>query len=135
MKKHKKSNRYNRIRSILESARTTAARSVHSTQGIVNWLVGREIVKEEQQGKIRAEYGASVLPDISYRLQSEFGAGYSIGNLEFFHRSYIAYPGLISDAVRRKSETGKNGVRLFKRDQLSLPTGANPIQKHPEKPR
>jgi hypothetical protein len=39
---------YERIRQILESARTTVARSVNTTQVVANWLIGREIVEEEQ---------------------------------------------------------------------------------------
>ena len=75
---------YRRIREILESARTTAARSVNTTQVVANWLVGREIVEEEQKGAWRAEYGKSVLGDLSRRLLGEFGNGYSVDNLELF---------------------------------------------------
>jgi len=103
MRKPVKANLYTRIRAILESARTAVARSVNTTQVIANWLVGREIIEEEQQGKSRAEYGASVLLEISHKLQKEFGTGYSIDNLELFRRFYAAYPSLISDALRRKS--------------------------------
>ena len=42
---------YSRIREILESARTNVARSVNTTQVVSNWLVGREIVEEEQSGQ------------------------------------------------------------------------------------
>jgi hypothetical protein len=41
---------YDRIRGILESARSNIARSVNSTQVVANWLIGREIVEEEQGG-------------------------------------------------------------------------------------
>ncbi len=41
---------YPRIRQILESARTTVARSVNTTQVVANWLIGREIVDAEQLG-------------------------------------------------------------------------------------
>ncbi len=39
---------YDRVRKILDSARTTVARSVNTTQGAANWLIGREIIEEEQ---------------------------------------------------------------------------------------
>ena len=45
---------YQRIRDILESARAAVARSVNTTQVVANWLVGREIVEEEQRGEGRA---------------------------------------------------------------------------------
>ena len=51
---------YERIRQILESARTSVARTVNTTQVVANWLVGREIVEEEQKGKKRAEYGEAI---------------------------------------------------------------------------
>jgi predicted nuclease of restriction endonuclease-like (RecB) superfamily len=99
----KKAPLYDRIREILESARTRVARSVNTTQVVANWLVGREIVEDEQKGHKRAEYGGQLLEDISKRLKIEYGAGYSVDNLELFRRFYLVYPHLISDALRRKS--------------------------------
>ena len=40
---------YQRIRQILESARVNVARSVNTTQVMAYWLIGREIVEEEQR--------------------------------------------------------------------------------------
>lgn len=53
-------NLYGRIRDILESARAGVARSVNTTQVMANWLIGREIVEEEQAGKRRPVYGAEL---------------------------------------------------------------------------
>ena len=50
---------YSRIRDILESARSGVARSVNTTQVVANWLIGQEIVEEEQRGRARAGYGNS----------------------------------------------------------------------------
>ena len=60
-----RNNLYKRVRQILESARTNVARSVNTTQVIANWLIGREIVEEEQHGTKRAKYGQKVIPFIS----------------------------------------------------------------------
>ena len=105
---------YGRIREILESAKTSVARSVNTTQVVANWLVGREIVEEEQRGKTRADYGDELIRDLAKRLTADFGAGYSKDNLFWFRRLYQGYPELlarqkidalrqISDAVSRKS--------------------------------
>src|SRR5215475_12259536 len=98
---------YTRIRQILESARATAARSVNTAQVVANWLIGREIVEEEQRGKKRARYGEQLLRDLSSRLTVEFGKGFSVDNLELYRRFFLEYPSLLgsekSDAVRRKS--------------------------------
>lgn len=97
---------YGRIREILEAARGNIARTVNTTQVMANWLIGREIIEDEQQGKRRAGYGAELLADLALRLKVEFGAGYGVDNLELFRRFYLEYPRLlpdqISDAVRRK---------------------------------
>ncbi len=95
---------YERIRQILESARTRVARTVNTTQVVANWLIGREIVEEEQQGKAKADYGEHLLADLSARLQKDFGTGYSVDNLEMFRRFYHEYPSLISEATSRKSD-------------------------------
>jgi predicted nuclease of restriction endonuclease-like (RecB) superfamily len=98
---------YQRIREILKAARSTAARSVNTAQVAANWLIGREIVEEEQKGKWRAEYGKEMLKDISGRLQKEYGNGYSVDNLELFRRFYREYPSLISEAPPRKLSAAK----------------------------
>ena len=54
MAKRKENAIYDRIREILESARAGVARTVNTTQVMANWLIGREIVEEEQKGKARA---------------------------------------------------------------------------------
>lgn len=102
MKSAASSTLYSRIREILESARAGVARSVNTSQVIANWLVGREIVKEEQKGKAKAEYGAKLLAELSTRLRREYGNGYSVDNLVSFRRFYQDYSALISEAVPRK---------------------------------
>lgn len=90
---------YDRIRLILESARTNAARTVNTTQVISNWLIGREIVEDEQAGVRKAEYGRKVISDLSKKLQQEFGSGYSATNLKLFRQFFIEYPELFSKAI------------------------------------
>jgi predicted nuclease of restriction endonuclease-like (RecB) superfamily len=95
---------YRRIRQILESARTNVARSVNTTQVVANWLIGREIVEEEQKGKRRAGYGEELLKDLSDRLTKDCEKGWSVRNLEYCRNFYVGYPLLIdiqkSNAVR-----------------------------------
>ena len=95
---------YRRIRQILESARTSVARSVNTTQVAANWLIGREIIEEEQRGKRRAGYGEELLKDLSDRLTKDREKGWSVRNLEYCRNFYVEYPLLIdiqkSNAVR-----------------------------------
>jgi predicted nuclease of restriction endonuclease-like (RecB) superfamily len=86
---------YQRIRQILESARSTAARSVNTTQVVANWLIGREIVEEEQKGKKKAEYGDVLLEELSGFLTADYGPGYSGTNLRWFRQFYLEYQSLL----------------------------------------
>jgi predicted nuclease of restriction endonuclease-like (RecB) superfamily len=91
----KKAPVYERIRQILESARSSVARTVNTTQVIANWLIGREIVEEEQKGHGRAEYGQQLILQLSEQLKRDFGTGYSAQNLSYMRQFYQFYPSLI----------------------------------------
>jgi predicted nuclease of restriction endonuclease-like (RecB) superfamily len=86
---------YHRIREILDSARVGVARSVNTAQVCANWLIGREIVEEEQKGKKRAGYGEALLQDLSVRLSTDVGKGWSVRNLEYCRTFYLEYPLLL----------------------------------------
>ena len=86
---------YDRIRQILKSARAGVARSVNTAQVAANWLIGREIVDEEQRGQKRAGYGEALLRDLSARLTKEYGRGYSLRNIEQFRSLFLNYPQLL----------------------------------------
>jgi predicted nuclease of restriction endonuclease-like (RecB) superfamily len=83
---------YDRVRHILASAQAGVARSVNSAQVMANWLVGREIVEEEQSGAQQARYGDRIIAALSGRLQRELGHGYSATNLKLFRQFYLIYP-------------------------------------------
>ncbi|MDX8413360.1 MAG: DUF1016 N-terminal domain-containing protein, partial [Mariprofundales bacterium] len=84
-----------RIRDILEFARTRVARTVNSTQVIANWLIGREIVEEQQRGKHRADYGKQLVTQLSKQLTASYGRGWSSQNLFYMKQFYQCYPQLI----------------------------------------
>jgi predicted nuclease of restriction endonuclease-like (RecB) superfamily len=89
-------NLYQRVKGILAAARTNAARTVNSAHVASNWLIGREIFEEEQQGRQRAVYRERALKKLSERLEAEFGGGYSFANLKFMRQFYMAYPSLLN---------------------------------------
>jgi len=90
---------YERIRQILESARTSMARTVNTTQVVANWLIGREIVEEEQKGRRRAEYGEQLIAELSDKLQKDFGVGYGTTNLKLFRQFFLAYPSFLKGRI------------------------------------
>ncbi len=86
---------YGRVREILEAARTHVARTVNTTQVTANWLIGREMVEEEQRGKRRADYGRQLVEQLSSELTATYGKGWSPQNLFYMKQFYLAYPGLV----------------------------------------
>lgn len=130
---------YLRIRQILESARVSAARSVNTAQVFANWLIGREIVEEEQQGKRRAGYGEELLKDLSQRLTKDYGKGWSVRNLEYCRNFYVKYPSLLegqkSNALRSISlgtpATGENRISNSPRSESTAELDAEKIPKPP----
>lgn len=86
---------YGRIHAILADARTNIARTVNTQMVRAYWLVGREIVEEEQAGQTRAAYGEDILGQISGRLQTAFGKGFTTTNLKYMRLFYLAYPALL----------------------------------------
>ena len=139
MARRKSKTIYNRIRQILESARASVARSVNTTQVVAYWLIGREIVEEQQQGQRRADYGARLLVELSLRLQADFGKGFSVNNLEHFRDFYSTYPDLIvpakSHALRvelaEASETGVSEISHAPRGKSRQGAFWKPGQLHP----
>ncbi|MGJ8638131.1 MAG: PDDEXK nuclease domain-containing protein [Opitutaceae bacterium] len=71
--------------------RSSAARATNQALVIRNFLLGRYIVEFEQEGSNRAEYGESLLLELSNALKSSLGRGFSVDNLEWMRRFYIAY--------------------------------------------
>ncbi len=126
---------YERIRQILESARVNVVRSVNTTQVMANWLIGREIVEEEQMGKRRAEYGIKLIKSLSLYITSEYGPGYSEQNLFYMRQFYLTYPALIPNprilnAPRGELDFGSkpNKIHASRGELESEISGAAPLK-------
>jgi predicted nuclease of restriction endonuclease-like (RecB) superfamily len=115
---------YKRIREILDSARVGVARTVNTTQVVSNWLIGREIIEDDQKGVHRAGYGEALLKDLSSKLTRDFGRGYSVDNLESFRLFYSAYPSLISETPSRKSLPDQKSETLSRISTPPVPSTA-----------
>lgn len=84
-------NLYSRIAGLLQAARQNVVRTVNQTMVYTYYEIGRMIVEEEQQGKERAEYGKRVLKELSNRLMTDFGKGFSVQNLENMRKFFVLY--------------------------------------------
>ncbi|MBP1672756.1 MAG: hypothetical protein H6Q25_571 [Bacteroidetes bacterium] len=82
---------YNKISNLLKDARRSVVQTINKTMVDTYFEIGRMIVEEEQNGKERAEYGKQILKELSIRLSTEFGKGFSQRNIEQMRQFYLTY--------------------------------------------
>lgn len=82
------------LRTIVSAARDTSYRMANVMQVLQNWLIGRRIVVEEQQGKARADYGKHIIELASQSLTEEFGRGFSETQVRNYRKFYLAFSNL-----------------------------------------
>ena len=83
---------------------------------VSNWLVGRRIVLQEQNGKDRAEYGKRIISIASEELTRTFGKGYGETTLKNFRKFYQQF----SNLQIRQPLLAESGSELLElRPQLS----------------
>ena len=83
---------YGQIAELIQSARKQVVSQVNTALLHTYWNVGRLIVEDEQKSEYRAEYGKRVLIDLSKRLTTDFGKGFSRANLQWMRLLYVKYP-------------------------------------------
>lgn len=88
----------NEIRSIINTARSNAVRSVDFCRVQMYWAIGQRIVEKEQQGKERADYGSYLIRNLAREIEPEFGSGFGVRQLEMCRQFYRVYP--IANALR-----------------------------------
>ena len=80
------------IRSIIETSRSNAVRSVDFCRVQMYWQIGRRIVEEEQGGSARAEYGKGLIKNLAKELEPEFGSGFGKRQLDYSKKFYLEFP-------------------------------------------
>ena len=80
------------VRAILRQARRGAYAAANHIMVQAYWNIGRRIVREEQGGKHRADYGQFLIRNLARQLGDEFGGGVSVANLWNFRLFYLTFP-------------------------------------------
>ena len=93
---------YGKITSHIDDARENVQRTVDVEMIKAYWLIGRDIIQEEQSGELRAEYGRSILKQLSKKLQQRYKRGFSVQTLEKARKFYVLYQ---QDTIGGKSPT------------------------------
>ena len=83
---------YSEIKETLLLSRNQAYSAVNFAMVQAYWQIGRIIVEHEQNGNVRADYGKSVLQELSGRLTKDFGKGFSVRTLQQMKKFYLVFP-------------------------------------------
>lgn len=81
-----------RISQTYSEARVRTYQTVNVQMLETYWQIGYAIVEYEQGGEIRAEYGKSLLANLSRDLSRLHGRGFSRSNLTRFRQFYLTFP-------------------------------------------
>jgi len=82
----------NQIKLIMHDARVAASLELNNQVIITYWEIGHVIVDYEQNGNVRAQYGAQLLAELSKELTRELGKGFSRSNLQNMRNLFLFYP-------------------------------------------
>ena len=107
----KTSNIIEDARTIINSARSSAVRTVDFCRVQMYWNLGKRIFEEEQQGKARADYGTYLIKNLASTLESEYGSGFGIRQLEQSRQFYDKEKIL---SVARKERIPENPTDIIK---------------------
>ena len=83
------------LRTIVSAARDTSYRMANIMQVLQNWLIGRRIVVQEQQGRARADYGKHIIELASLSLSEASGRGFSETQVRNYRKFYLAFSNLL----------------------------------------
>ena len=110
----------NEIKSIINTARANAVRSVDFCRVQMYWSIGKRIFEKEQQGKERAEYGKYLIRNLAKGIEPEYGSGFSERQLERQINSMLYERLLLSNdkesvlAVARKERVPESPQEIIK---------------------
>ena len=82
---------FEQVSKLIDEARKQVRTAVNTAMVYTYYGVGRYIVENEQQGQERAEYGKTVLKNLSERLTEKYGKGWSVETLTLTRKFYKAY--------------------------------------------
>ncbi|MEX0803367.1 MAG: PDDEXK nuclease domain-containing protein [Candidatus Binatia bacterium] len=106
------------IRSLVETARHSAARSVNALMTATYWEVGRRIVEFEQGGEKRAGYGQELLKRLAGDLSGRFGRGFAVDNLQRMRGFYLGWDSeQIYATLSRKSLNAEPPLQISRGSQ------------------
>ena len=105
---------FKKSKSLIDNARGSMGVLVNTVTVYTNYLLGKYMVEEEQQGADRAKYGAKILDSLSSYLTEEYGRGFSRSNLAGMRKFYLVYrdrdDAIVRSQIGRLGEMQETGI-------------------------
>lgn len=110
------------VSALLVTARKGVARSVNTIMSVTYWHVGKRIIRYEQAGKRRAQYGKELLAKLSVDLTSRFGRGFSATNIRLMRTFYLEWQ--IQQPLAAESTHKSTNQLILLDNQIQQPAAA-----------
>ena len=108
----------NDVCTIIDEGRQKAYASVNSTMIETYWKIGKRIVKEEQCGYERAEYGKRIIEQLSNELTMRYGKGFSKRYLAYFRKFYLTIDDIQILQTRLQNLTWSHILTALRADSM-----------------
>ncbi len=93
------------ISQLIEKAHQCITNTVNTAMVYTYYEVGKYIIEAEQEGNMRAAYGKTILNNLSEKLVTKYGAGWSVETLTKCRKFYAVFSGnQISSTSQTKSK-------------------------------
>ena len=122
------------LRNIAGEAKRQAYCAADHMLVIRNWLIGRRIVEQEQEGQERAGYGKQVIELASQSLTAEYGRGFSVTSIKNMRSFYNKFRNLqIGQAALDQFNIAQFSIGQPLLDQSAIPFYPNVSWLHYER--
>lgn len=102
-----------KIEVLVTEARQKVASVANTAQVYTYYEIGRYITEDEQDGKVRAEYGKGVLNAVSVKLTTRLGKGWSVENLTAMRKFYVLYSKTVTSGYEiHETEIPTTGLEI-----------------------
>lgn len=99
---------FEKVSALIEQGRQRVVSAVNIAEVYTKYCIGQYIVEDEQQGKVRAEYGKQVLKELSARLTERFGDGWSYPSMKNIRQFYLTYSKRLNTVYPIDTEKAKH---------------------------
>ena len=125
-------NLFEKSKFLIDNARGSMGVLVNTVTVYTNYLLGKYMVEEEQQGADRAKYGAKILDSLSSYLTEEYGRGFSRSNLAGMRKFYLVYrdrdEAIVQSQIGQLGAMQESGIVQSPIGQLSIDRQSFPFQ-------